>query len=46
MAQDSLVGNMPSEHLIQFAQNQDVDLSFNLEAYNEAAIMAQKLMIH
>ena len=46
MAQDSLVGNMPSEHLIQFAQIQDVDLSFNLEAYNEAVIMAQKLMIH
>ncbi len=46
MAQDSLVGNMPSEHLIQFAQNQQIDLNFNLDAYNEAVNMAQKLMIH
>jgi hydroxymethylglutaryl-CoA lyase len=46
MAQDSLVGNMPSEHLIQFAQNQHIDLSFNLDAYQQSVLMAQKLMIH
>ena len=46
MAQDSLVGNMPSEHLIQFAQNHQIDLNFNMDAYNEATRMAQKLMIH
>ena len=46
MAQDSLVGNMPSEHLIQFAQDHLIDLNFNMEAYHEATRMAQKLMIH
>jgi len=46
MAQDSLVGNMPSERLVEFAQEHNLDLSLNLEAYNQAMIIAQKLMIH
>ena len=46
MAKDSLVGNMPSEHLIQFAQDHKLDLNLNIEAYHEASKMAQKIMIH
>jgi len=46
MAQDSLVGNMPSEHLIQFAQNHQLDLNLNIEVYREASKMAQKIMTH
>lgn len=44
MAQDSLVGNMPSEHLIQFAHSRQEGTNLNLEAYRAAMAMAEKIM--
>jgi len=46
MAQDSLVGNMPSEHLIQFAQSKNQASHLNMEAYHAAMIIAEKIMNH
>jgi len=43
MAQDNLVGNMPSENLIHFAKNENIDLNLNLEIYNEATLLAQRI---
>jgi len=44
MAEDDLVGNMPSENLILFADEKDVKLNLNSEKLNEAMRMASKLM--
>jgi len=46
MAQDSLVGNMPSENLIEFALNKEQGINLNLDAYQEAMIVAEKIMNH
>lgn len=46
MAQDSLVGNMPSEHLIQFALAKEQGINLNLDAYQEAMKVAEKIMNH
>ena len=44
MAQDSLVGNMPSEHLIQFAMERGLNVNLNIEAYRKATEMASRIM--
>ena len=44
MAQDSLVGNMPSEHLVQFALSKKSNIDLNLHTYREAMIMADEIM--
>lgn len=46
MAQDSLVGNMPSERLIEFAQSKNIGINLNLEAYREATMLATQIMNH
>ena len=46
MAQDSLVGNMTSERLIQFAQSKNESLELNLDAYKNAMIIAERIMHH
>lgn len=46
MAQDSLVGNMPSERLIQYAQSNQLAINLNLDAYRAAAMVAEKIMNH
>lgn len=46
MAQDSLVGNMPSEHLIQFAHANNQANHLNMEAYFKAMMIAEKIMNH
>jgi hydroxymethylglutaryl-CoA lyase len=44
MAEDELVGNMPSENLILFADEKEVNLNLDSEKLNEAMRMASKLM--
>ena len=44
MAQDDLVGNMPSEHLITFAKDRDIEIHLNLEKYANAMKIATEIM--
>ena len=44
MAQNHLVGNMPSENLIQFAHSKKIETNLNEAAYLEAMLMASKIM--
>ncbi len=44
MAQNDLVGNMPSEHLIEFAIDKNLNTNINIDAYNEAIQMAAQIM--
>lgn len=44
MAQDKLVGNMPSERLIEFALSKNHATHLNRETYQEAMVMAVKIM--
>lgn len=44
MAQDDLVGNMPSEHLITFAKDRNIDTGLNLEKYAQAMKIAMEIM--
>jgi len=46
MAQDSLVGNMPSEHLIEFAHANNHANHLNMDAYRAAMMLAEKIMNH
>ena len=40
MADDELVGNMPTEKMVQYFEEQGIDLSLNKEKFNEAMLMA------
>ncbi len=44
MAEDELVGNMPSENLILFADEKKVKLNLDTEKLNEAMRMASRIM--
>jgi hydroxymethylglutaryl-CoA lyase len=44
MAQDNLVGNMPSEHLITFAKDRNIELNFDMNKYATAMKMAMEIM--
>ncbi|TDB64105.1 hydroxymethylglutaryl-CoA lyase [Arundinibacter roseus] len=44
MAQDSLVGNMPTERLIEFGQEKQQQQTLNLEKLNEATILFKKII--
>lgn len=44
MAQDDLVGNMPSEHLITFAKDRDIEINLNLDKYAQAMKIAAEIM--
>lgn len=44
MAEDELVGNMPSENLILFADEKEVNLNLNSKKLDEAKLMASALM--
>lgn len=44
MAEDELVGNMPSENLILFAEEKKIDLGIDKEKLSEAMLMASRLM--
>jgi hydroxymethylglutaryl-CoA lyase len=44
MAEDELVGNMPTENLISFAANKGIDLNLNKEKLEEAMLMASRIM--
>lgn len=45
MAEDELVGNMPTENLIAFAEDKEIDLKLNKEKLAEAMLMASRIMI-
>ncbi|MFM9946156.1 MAG: hydroxymethylglutaryl-CoA lyase [Bacteroidia bacterium] len=40
MANDKLVGNMPTENMVQYFENKNVKLGLNNEKFNEAMMMA------
>jgi hydroxymethylglutaryl-CoA lyase len=42
MAADELTGNMPTENLLRYFSQHNIPLSLNLDAFNEAMIMAGK----
>lgn len=44
MAQNDLVGNMPSERLIQYFEKQDIKTGLDYEAYLAATSIAQKIL--
>jgi len=44
MAEDELVGNMPTENLISFAANKGIDVKLNKEKLEEAMLMASRIM--
>ena len=44
MAEDELVGNMPTENLIQFANEKGVNLNLDMEKFSEAMLMASRIM--
>jgi hydroxymethylglutaryl-CoA lyase len=44
MAEDELVGNMPSENLILFAEEKEVNLNLDRNKLDEAKLMASALM--
>ena len=44
MAQDELLGNMPSENLIAFAMERKIETGLNMEAYTEASILASEIL--
>ncbi len=44
MAQNNLVGNMPSENLIAFAQDKTIEIGLNLDVYREAMEIAGQIM--
>lgn len=44
MAQNHLVGNMPSEKLIEFALSRNIETNLNAAAYGEAMLMAGQIM--
>lgn len=46
MAQNDLVGNMPSEHLIAFAESRDLVLGLDMDAYAEATEIAAEIFLH
>lgn len=43
MAQNKLVGNMPTEHLISYFEEERADFAIDKEAFNEAQIIANKI---
>lgn len=43
MATDDLVGNMPTEMLLQYAQDNDIPLQINHDAFREAYFQAQEI---
>ncbi len=45
MAEDELVGNMPSENLLLFAEEKEIDLGIDKEKLSEAMLMASRLML-
>ncbi|HTB06123.1 MAG TPA: hydroxymethylglutaryl-CoA lyase [Bacteroidia bacterium] len=42
MAADELTGNMPTENLVRYFSQNNIPFSLNLDAFNEAMIMAMK----
>ena len=47
MAQNHLVGNMPSEHLISFARERQIDIGLNLDYYFDAMKIANtEIFLH
>ncbi len=45
MAQNDLVGNMPSEFLIQYAQKHNLNFNLDLNAYKEAMKIAKEIFV-
>lgn len=43
MADDVLVGNMPTEHLVSFFDDQKVEIGLNREAFKEARLVAASI---
>ena len=43
MADDELVGNMPTEKMVQYFEEQGIDLGLNKEKFNEAMLMASSV---
>lgn len=46
MAQNDLVGNMPSEFLIEFANKRKLHTGLDLDAYKKAMKIAQEIFLH
>lgn len=45
MAEDELVGNIATEHILQWADRSGITLRLNREAFNEALLMAGRIFI-
>ncbi len=43
MAQNDLVGNMPSEHLIHYFQSKDISLKLDMQSYRSASTLAKEI---
>lgn len=46
MADDELVGNMPTEKMVQYFEEQGIDLGLNKEKFNEAMLMASSVFLN
>lgn len=46
MAEDELVGNLATENIVGWCQNNNIDLGLDMDAFNEAMIMASGIFIH
>ena len=46
MAKDELVGNMPTEPIVQYFNEKDDDFSIDMEAFQKAVEMARDIFIH
>jgi hydroxymethylglutaryl-CoA lyase len=46
MAQDDLVGNMPTERLVKFAMEQNEALDLKLDELQTAQVMFRQLVSH
>ena len=45
MAQDDLVGNMPTEKMINFFEDQQVSISINKQALAESMAIASEIFV-
>lgn len=46
MAKDELVGNMATENIVGWCQQNNIPLKLNMDAFNEALVMASGIFIH
>lgn len=45
MAEDELVGNIATENIVYWCENNNIPLSLNKQAFNEALIMASRIFV-